>query len=142
MFSQAFPRFTCLSKRLLSSVPSAAGLEFVKEALHRDNIKIISLVGGGLLLGGGLVAESTYILYNVLQNAKDVKQYAKENAKDLRDIEIKMAKELREVTKEVREVERVIVNQIANLQVAMISALLSSPNRHPDEFVNDAMQEA
>ena len=126
---------TSFSKRLLSSISIPGdGIEFVKSALHKDNIKIATLIGGGLIVGGSLVVEGSFVLYKVI-----------ENAKELKELEIRIFKEMKENAnenaKEMRELERVIVSQFSNLQTAMISVLASPSTRRSDEIVDALRRE-
>ena len=140
---------TSFSKRLLSSISIPGdGIEFVKSALHKDNIKIANLIGGGLIVGGGLVVEGSFVLYKVIENAKELKELEitifkemKENAKENAKATKELAKEMRELEKEMRELERVIVSQFSNLQTAMISVLASPSTRRPDEIVDALRRE-
>ena len=132
----------------------------MKAALHKDNIKITSLISGALFVGSGLVLQGGFVSYKVLENAKELKDLeikigekfemnAKENAKEMKDLEIKIAKEMKDLeikigekfemnakenAKEMKDLERVIVSQFSNLQTAMISVMASSSNRRPDEI--------
>ena len=129
MFSKLF---NCLkwSKRLLSTIPTPGdGLGFVQSGLHKDNIKIVSLISGALIVGSGLVLQGGFVSYKVLENAKAMK-----------DLEIKIGEKLeinaKENAKAMKDLERVIVSQFLNLQTAMISVMASSSNRRPDEIVD------
>ena len=128
MFSKLFNSLKWPA-RLLSTISTPGdGLEYAKSALHKDNIKIASLISGALIVGSGLVLQGGLISYKVL-----------ENAKELRDLEIKIGEKFemnaKENAKELRDLERVIVSQISNLQTAMTSVMASSSNRRPDEIV-------
>ena len=75
---------------------------------HKDNIKVATLIDGGLIVDGGLVVEGGFVLYKVLENAKDMK-----------DLEIKIGKKFemnaKENAKEIKDLERVIVSHSLQL---------------------------
>jgi tRNA A37 threonylcarbamoyltransferase TsaD len=129
------------------STPQQAGdgVEFMRSALHKDSIKIASLLSGGLIIGGVMVIQSGFVSYKVLENAKEMKDLEirigekfDKNAKEMKDLEIrigeKFEKNTKENAKEMKDLERVIVSQFSNLQTAMISVMASSSNRRPDEI--------
>ena len=73
----------------------------MKSARHKDNIKIATLIGGGLIVGGGLVVEGGFVLFKVMENAKEIIKISEK----LNGLKIKIGKE-------VKDSEVVIVNQI------------------------------
>ena len=142
VFNMFHRLITSFSKRLLSSISIPGdGMEFVKSALHKDNIKIATLIGGGLIVGGGLVVEGSFVLYKVIENAKELKELEIRIFKEMKENANENAKETKELAKEMRELERVIVSQFSNLQTAMISVLASPSTRRPDEIVDALRRE-
>jgi len=143
MFSQVFHRLKFFTKRLFSTIPTPGdGMDYLKYALHKDNIKLTTLIAGGLIVGGGLVVENSFVLYKVLENTKDMKALeakietnAKENAKDMKALEAKIETNAKESAKDIKALERVIVSQYSNFQTAMISVLASSSNQRPVKIV-------
>ena len=97
-------------------------------SLHKDNIKITSLIAGGLLVGGGLVVKGGYVSYKVFENAKEMK-----------DLDKKMSEKFEMIAKEMKDLERFIVSNIFNIQTGMISVLASSNNLRHDE-IKDAFR--
>ena len=125
MFSQVFHRLKFFTKRLFSTIPTPGdGMDYLKYALHKDNIKLTTLIAGGLIVGGGLVVENSFVLYKVLENTKDMKA-----------LEAKIETNAKESAKDIKALERVIVSQISDLQRAMISVLASSSDQRPVKIV-------
>jgi len=116
MFSKLFNGLKW-SKRLLSTIPTQGdGLGFVKSALHKDNIKIASLISGALIVGSGLVLQGGFVSYKVLENAKEMKDLEikigekfEMNTKEMKDLEIKIGEKIemnaKENAKEMKDLE-------------------------------------
>lgn len=135
MFSKMNHRFALFSIRLFSSIPLPGdGLEFLRSALHKDNIKVSSLIGATIALGATLIAEGVFVLYKVF----DLEKTSNTNTIALKDLEMRIGKELRsnakENAKELKDLERVIVFQFSNLQRDI------SSNRKPDEITAAALR--
>jgi hypothetical protein len=141
MFSVLFHRLTSSVRRFTTVHIPGQGWDFIKSALHKDNI-IITGAFGGMLVEGGLVAYKTFDSAKRLTVLEQkIESSAKENSKELKALDEKIESNAKENTKDLKDLERVFVSHFSNLQRDMIYILSSSSNRRPEEIVDALRRE-
>ena len=101
------------------STPQQAGdgMAFIRSSFHKDNIKIASLLSGALIIGGGMVIQSGFVSYKVLENAKEMKdleiRIAEKfdmNAKEMNYLEIRIGEKFDKNAKEMKDLELSLIH--------------------------------